>query len=125
MLVDDNEIDIFINQKVIEFNDFASNVINIQSAGQAIELLKKAGPDEIPEVIFLDLNMPVVDGFKFLYEFSKMADTIREKARIVVLTSSDNSRDKDKIAANTDVLDYVSKPLTDSKLNDIRRLLEH
>ena len=123
MLIDDNEIDIFINQKVLEFNDFAESVINIQAAQEAIDVLQKGNEEDIPNVIFLDLNMPIVDGFKFLFEFSKMNELVRSKVKIIVLTSSDNVRDKEKVAANPDVLAYISKPLTDSKLELISSML--
>ena len=123
MLIDDNEIDIFINQKVLEFNDFAESVINIQVAQEAIDLLQKGNEDDIPDIIFLDLNMPIVDGFKFLFEFSKMKDEVRNRVKIIVLTSSDNVRDKEKVAANPDVIAYVSKPLTDSKLEALSSML--
>ncbi|MTI37889.1 response regulator, partial [Fulvivirga lutimaris] len=73
--------------------------------------------------IFLDLNMPIMDGFRFLYEFSLMSDEVKSKIKIVVLTSSDNSNDKEKVAANADVLTYISKPLTDQKLGDIASML--
>ncbi|MEQ8927664.1 MAG: response regulator [Fulvivirga sp.] len=123
MLVDDNEIDIFINQKVLEFNEFACEIVNIQAAQQAIDILKSAPQSEIPDVIFLDLNMPIIDGFKFLFEFSKMNESIRNKVKIIVLTSSDNVRDKEKVAANPDVVAFVSKPLTDKKLTELSKLL--
>ncbi|MEQ9166661.1 MAG: response regulator, partial [Fulvivirga sp.] len=116
MIIDDNEIDIFINQKVLEFNNFASEIINIQAAQNAIDQLKSSKIEDIPNLIFLDLNMPIMDGFRFLYEFSLLPDEVRAKIKIVVLTSSDNSNDKEKVAANADVLTYISKPLTDQKL---------
>ncbi|MEQ8576055.1 MAG: response regulator, partial [Fulvivirga sp.] len=100
MIIDDNEIDIFINQKVLEFNNFASEIINIQAAQNAIDQLKSSKIEDIPNLIFLDLNMPIMDGFRFLYEFSLLPDEVRAKIKIVVLTSSDNSNDKEKVAAN-------------------------
>lgn len=121
-LIDDNEIDIFINQRVLEFNNFASEIINIQSAQEAIDLLNCAD-SEPPDAIFLDLNMPLVDGFKFLFEYSKLDAEVKNNIKIIVLTSSDNKRDKEKIAANPDVLTYVSKPLNDDKLKDIIKLI--
>jgi CheY-like chemotaxis protein len=123
MIIDDNEIDIFINQKVLEFNNFASDVINMQAGQNAIDQLKSSVLDDIPDLIFLDLNMPIMDGFRFLYEFSLMPDEVRAKVKIVVLTSSDNSNDKEKVAANADVLTYISKPLNDQKLEEIASLL--
>ncbi len=123
MIIDDNEIDIFINQKVLEFNNFASEIINMQAAQNAIDQLQSSVLEDIPDLIFLDLNMPIIDGFRFLYEFSLMPDQVRSKVKIVVLTSSDNSNDKEKVGANADVLTYISKPLNDHKLNQIASLL--
>ena len=119
LIVDDNEIDLFINQKVLEFNDFASEIVNLQSGQRAIDYLNEISEEEIPDVILLDLNMPLVDGFRFLLEFSKMSAPIREKAAIIILTSSYNLRDKEKIAVNPDVKLFLSKPLTDEKLEQI------
>ena len=119
LIVDDNEIDLFINQKVLEFNDFASEIVNLQSGQRAIDDLNEISEQEFPDVILLDLNMPLVDGFRFLLEFSKMSAPIREKAAIIILTSSDNLRDKEKIAVNPDVKLFLSKPLTDEKLEQI------
>jgi len=117
MIVDDNEIDIFINKKVLEFSDFCSDTICMKSASDALDFLKDG--NDLPELILLDLNMPVIDGFRFLYEFSKLPEDTRSRIKIVVLTSSNNARDKEKVAANPYVLEYVSKPLNEQKLQRI------
>lgn len=124
MIVDDNEIDVFINQKVLEFNHFAKRIFTFKSGRKALDYLCSAPPQDLPDVIFLDLNMPVVDGFRFLYEFSTFPEAIRNQSSIVVLTSSENFRDKEKIAVNTDVIEFLPKPLSDQKLDKIRMLLE-
>ncbi|MBL6445784.1 response regulator [Fulvivirga sp. 29W222] len=125
MLIDDNEIDLFINQKVIEFCHFTKRLLTYSSGREALEYLLSAPVVDIPDIIFLDLNMPVVDGFRFLYEFSKFPDHVRNKVSIVVLTSSDNMRDKEKIEVNPDVIKFLSKPLNDQKLEQIRVLKEN
>lgn len=122
LLIDDNEIDMFINQRVLEFNDFASEIDQVNSAEVAISMLKDDSKTK-PDVIFLDLNMPIVDGFMFLFEYSKLDPEVRKAIKIVVLTSSDNKRDREKIGANSDVLTYMSKPLNDEKLSQIKVLL--
>lgn len=124
LIIDDNEIDLFINRKVLEFNNYASEIVNMQSGQRAIDYLNEVVAEEVPELILLDLNMPLVDGFRFLLEFSKMPDMIRSKSAIVVLTSSDNLRDKEKIAVNPDVKLFLSKPLTDDKLEEIKVALQ-
>lgn len=125
MLIDDNEIDLFINQKVIEFCRFTRKLLTYHSAREALQYLLSAPEADIPDLIFLDLNMPVVDGFRFLYEFSQFPEHIRNKASIIVLSSSDNMRDKEKIEVNPDVIKFLSKPLNDQKLEQIRVLLEN
>ncbi|MBL3658704.1 response regulator [Fulvivirga sp. 2943] len=123
MLVDDNEIDVFINQKVIELDHFSENVITCYSGREALDYLSKKESNELPNVIFLDLNMPVIDGFEFLEAFASFPEEVRRKITIIVLTSSDNDYDKDRISSNDDVLLFQSKPITEEKLNNIRKLL--
>jgi len=117
MIIDDNEIDIFINRKVLEFGNFCERIVTTQSAEEALEILKSE--EEIPGLILLDLNMPVMDGFRFLYEFSTLEKEVKDQVRVVVLTSSDNARDKEKAAANPYVSTFVSKPLNEQKLQKL------
>ena len=79
MLVDDNEIDNLINQKMIEAADIAENIFTHTGARSAIEFLKnvekldKKGSMLLPDVIFLDIDMPLMDGFQFIDEFEKLS----------------------------------------------------
>ena len=75
--------------------------------------------DGLPEIIFLDINMPIVDGFVFLYEFEKFNDIVKDKCRVIILSSSDNKRDIDKIVNNNYVIKFVTKPLTEHSLEEI------
>ena len=77
-------------------------------------------PDNIPNLIFLDINMPVVDGFVFLYEFDKFNELVKSKTRIIILSSSDNERDIDRIVNNNHVINFITKPLTEVSLEDVR-----
>ena len=76
MLVDDNDTDNFISKRIIEITKF-SNRVEVKSSGKgALDYLKEheSEAENLPSIIFLDINMPVVDGFVFLYEFEKFND---------------------------------------------------
>lgn len=125
MLIDDNEIDNFINQKMIESTNFAERIYvntNGKSALEFMENLKKnkeLDEDLIPEIIFLDLNMPIMDGFQFLQEFEKLGKPITGKPRIVILTTSINPADRIFLTKNKYVLKFINKPLTQAFLDKI------
>lgn len=121
MLVDDNDTDNFISKRIIEITDFAKVVIVKSSGKSALDYLdeNRDNAEDLPEIIFLDINMPIVDGFVFLYEFEKFNDTVKDKCRVIILSSSDNKRDIDKIVNNDYVIKFVTKPLTEHSLEEI------
>jgi CheY-like chemotaxis protein len=126
MLIDDNEIDNLINQKMIEASDICENIFVHSGAKGAIEFLKNIeklakGPLDLylPEVIFLDIDMPLMDGFQFLDEFEKLSDVIKTNSKVVMLTSSLNPQDMNKAKKNKYVLKYLNKPLTQENLKKI------
>lgn len=122
MLVDDNDTDNFISKRIIEITRFASRVEVKGSGKAALDYLKEnqhvAG--NLPSLIFLDINMPIVDGFVFLYEFEKFNEVVRNKCKVIILSSSDNKRDIDKIVNNNHVIKFITKPLTEVALDEIK-----
>ncbi|MBL7875674.1 MAG: response regulator [Cyclobacteriaceae bacterium] len=122
LLVDDNDTDNFISKRIIEITRFAKRV-EVKSSGKgALDYLKEHqnNPENIPNIIFLDINMPIVDGFVFLYEFEKFNELVRSKCKVIILSSSDNKRDIDKIVNNNHVIKFITKPLTEIALDEIR-----
>jgi CheY-like chemotaxis protein len=126
MLIDDNEIDNLINQKMIEASGIAEHIFVHSGAKSAIEFLKnieKLAKSSItvylPELIFLDIDMPLMDGFQFLDEFDKLTETIKNHCKIVMLTSSLNPQDMNKAKKNKHVMKYLNKPLTQDNLKKI------
>lgn len=122
MLVDDNDTDNFISKRIIEITKFANRVEVKNSGKSALDYLRENQDsiDELPNLIFLDINMPIVDGFVFLYEFEKFNDTIKDKCKVIILSSSDNKRDIDKIVNNNHVIKFITKPLTETALEEVK-----
>lgn len=122
MLVDDNDTDNFISKRIIEITKFAKRVEVKNSGKSALDYLSENQDniDDLPNLIFLDINMPIVDGFVFLYEFEKFNDVIKDKCKVIILSSSDNKRDIDKIVNNNHVIKFVTKPLTETALEEVK-----
>ncbi len=124
LLIDDNETDNFIHKRLIELTGFSSQVVVKNSGKQALEYLTGlvSTPDRMPSIVFLDINMPVVDGFVFLFELGNFPEVILEKLKVVVLSSSDNQKDIDRIVDNEHVLKFLTKPLLKEHLEEIADL---
>lgn len=125
MLIDDNEIDNLINQKMIEASNITGRIYTHTGAKSAIEFLKNIvqlndlANQILPDVIFLDIDMPLMDGFQFLDEFEKLSNDIRKRCRIVMLTSSINPQDVNRSKQYSYVKKYINKPLSQESLEQL------
>ena len=125
MLVDDSEVDNFINQKMMEGCNFASTIHIHTSGKSALESLKnmeRAKGNAVnfrPEIVFLDINMPMMDGFQFIEEFEKLGEKFSKEIKIIILTSSINQDDEAKSKKYSHVSGYLIKPLNQAALDSI------
>lgn len=121
MLIDDNEIDNIINEKIIEASNFADSILVFQTGQEALAYLQEHQDveEELPEIVFLDINMPIMDGFQFLDDFEKFSNLVREKCKIIMLSSSISPKDIDRAASSRYVKKYLNKPLNSRYLDAI------
>ena len=125
LLVDDDEATNFINELLIDDLQITDELLVAQNGKEAIELIMQRllnSPDEEkkqhPQLILLDINMPVMDGFDFLEAYKAITFPGKEAAVIAVLTTSLNPRDLERVK-KAGVSNFLSKPLTEQALNNL------
>ncbi len=118
MLVDDSPDDNFFHEREIKKNNFENIVLAKNSGKEALQYLKSK-KEPHPDLIFLDINMPGMNGWEFLQEYNKLDKELQSRVTIIMLTTSENSDDQEKAKKYTLVSDYITKPLTKEKMNDI------
>jgi len=128
MLIEDNDIDVFIHEKVMESIDFAEKIF-VHGAGiSALEFLHNLSKENknrsklIPSLIFLNINLPIMDGLQFIEEFEKLNNRVSSFSKIVVVTNSINPAERERALKSKCVLTFIHKPLTEEHLKKVHSL---
>ena len=122
MLIDDSEADQLLYSMVMERSGYIDNVITFTYADEALDYIKQPDRDSI-DVIFLDINMPRMDGFEFLEAASSELGDKFAKAVIVMLTTSLDPKDHERADHYSVVKDFINKPLTVEHIENVIKLL--
>jgi CheY-like chemotaxis protein len=123
MLVDDDHNDNFFHKREIKKTNPFISVIEKTAGADALEFLKSNihNKEMLPDLIFLDINMPVIDGWMFLEASKRLDKGLQDSYIIIMLSTSLNSEDIARAMTYSNVSDYITKPLTKEIMDDITR----
>jgi CheY-like chemotaxis protein len=118
MIVDDDKVDRWILKKSFEKIRLAKEIIESSTGVEALELITNSSitAQKLPELIFLDVNMPVLNGFGFLDAFDKLSREYKNRCRIAVISSFENESDRQRALSYESVIGYFEKPLKEETI---------
>ncbi len=119
LLIDDSELSTFYHKFILEKVQCTEQIISFQNGKEALNYMINCSQkgETLPELIFLDINMPVMDGWQFLEEFKQFKSN--HKVVTIMLSSSVLLNDKVRALKYDFVRDYITKPLKEENVNEI------
>jgi CheY-like chemotaxis protein len=124
MVIDDSQLELYLIQHLVKKTHFAKEIKSFQSSPAAIEYLRSLGndPSKFPEVLFLDIYMPLMTGFQFLDEFLEFPEAIKKRCKIVVFSSTNSIEDRAQMRRYPIIRKFLPKPLSPEMFTNMERL---
>ncbi|MBC5772683.1 response regulator [Pontibacter sp. KCTC 32443] len=119
-IIDDDEISIFLTSVMLETELFARHIESFDNAKDALIQLRNSNNELLPQVIFLDLNMPVLSGWEFLDALTENEERYKDKCSVFILTSSVDEQEKELAKQYRLVTGFLQKPLDERAIRRIK-----
>ncbi|WP_291119717.1 response regulator [Flavobacterium sp. UBA6135] len=126
LCVDDDPITLMLCKKVIVKANFGKEIIFAQNGQEALDLFEKLkednlkGTTQVPQLVFLDLNMPVMNGWDFIEKFSLDSNSAFKNTKIIILSSTIDPADFNRAKQYNIVSHFLSKPITVEMLEKLK-----
>ena len=121
MIIDDNAIDLYISSRIITKNNFGKKVLAYSAAEEALKYLQDHQDTitELPQIIFVDIYMPMMSGFEFLQKYDQLPLALKNHCKTYVLSSTIDDDDIVRVRSDKNVLSFLVKPITKEFLDRI------
>lgn len=113
-IIDDDDVYVFGVSKLIQIKGLCENLMVFNNGQEALNYLRPIfnTPNLLPDVILLDINMPVMDGWQFAEEFTKLNNHLEKKVIVYMVSSSIDPKDVERAKAISGISNYYLKPVT-------------
>lgn len=123
-IIDDDTIYQFMLTRIINQHKLAESILSFLDGEKAIEYLieNKTKDDKIPDILFLDVNMPIMDGWMFIEEYARIKTEITKKIVVFMLSSSVDPLDIERAGKISEISNYIIKPI---KIEEVIRIFDN
>lgn len=124
MIIDDDDVDAYVFSKLIGKNNFAKKILKYNSAEKALSYIVKNKENKLlmPQIIFLDIYMPNMDGFEFLENFKRVFKNTIQNCKIIIVSSSIDDSDISRAKLDKSITLFAVKPVTKKIFEDLINL---
>ena len=118
LLVDDDSIANFLIERIVQSTGLARKIVKALNGKEALKVFTESSGSSLPEVVLLDLNMPIMNGFEFLQAYRNLQFDEKDNVLIILVTSSNNPEDIEK-ARQMGIKYYLTKPVSAETIKGI------
>ncbi|OAB28490.1 Response regulator receiver domain-containing protein [Flavobacterium fryxellicola] len=121
MLIDDNTIDLYVTSRIMTKNNFTEKIDQYTSAIKALEFLKENQGNftELPQIIFVDIYMPLMSGFEFMEKYDKLSSALKKQCKVYIISSSIDENDIKRANDDVNVVAFQVKTITKEFLDSM------